>query len=121
VAQSDTERRGHAGEAGQPAPETHPHPSPRQYIKVAVILAIITAAEVGLYYIDLPNNPLIGLLVAFSALKFALVVLWFMHLRFDSPILKRLFVTGLILAGTVYAIVLVIFVFNRKSGTVIGG
>lgn len=101
--------------------ETRPHPGPREYIKVAVILAIVTALEVGLYYLDLPNGPLIGLLLLFSGLKFALVVLWFMHLRFDSPVLKRLFFTGLILAGTVYAIVFLITLANRSSGAVVGG
>jgi len=110
-----------AGQAGAPAPHSKPHPTPREYVKVAVILAVITALEVGLYYIDLPDGPLIGLLVMFSALKFALVVLWFMHLRFDAPILKRLFITGLILAGTIYAIVLFVTLANRSSGTVIGG
>jgi cytochrome c oxidase subunit IV len=117
----DTRQDHQAGPAGPPAPHTKPHPSPKEYIKVAVILAIITALEVGLYYIDLPDGPLIGLLIAFSGLKFALVVLWFMHLRFDAPILKRLFVTGLILAASVYAIVLFLTLANRSSGAVIGG
>jgi cytochrome c oxidase subunit 4 len=113
--------QGHAGPAGAPDPHTRPHPEPREYIKIAVILALITAAEVGLYYLKMPNNVLIVSLLVFSALKFALVVLWFMHLRFDAPILKRLFVTGLVLAGTVYMIVFIITLFNRKSGAVVGG
>jgi cytochrome c oxidase subunit IV len=103
------------------AHETRPHPSPREYVKVAVVLAVVTAAEVGLYYMSLPNGVLIVALLLFSAFKFGLVVLWFMHLRFDSPVLKRLFVTGLILAGTVYMIVFLIMLANRKSGAVIGG
>lgn len=118
---STADPRGKVGEAGQPAPETRPHPGPREYVKVAIVLAVITAAEVGLYYISLPDNLLIGLLVVFSALKFGLVALWFMHLRFDSPILKRLFVTGLVLAGSVYLIVFIITLANRKGGTVLGG
>jgi cytochrome c oxidase subunit 4 len=44
-----------------------------------------------------------------SAVKFSLVVLWFMHLRFDSRIFRRLFISGMILAISVYAIVLMIF------------
>jgi cytochrome c oxidase subunit 4 len=113
--------QGAVGEAGQHAPHTQAHPSPKQYIQVAVVLAVITALEVGLYYIKIPDNLLVGLLLVFSALKFALVVLWFMHLRFDSPILKRLFVTGIVLAATVYAVVFVITMVNRNSGTVLGG
>ena len=49
------------------------------------------------------------LLLFFAVIKFSLVVLWFMHLRFDSPIFRRMFVTGLGLAIAVSLIVLTIF------------
>jgi hypothetical protein len=42
-------------------------------------------------------------------IKFSLVVLWFMHLRFDSPVFKRLFVAGVILALSVFLVVLLTF------------
>jgi cytochrome c oxidase subunit 4 len=90
-------------------PELAHHPGPRQYVIVAVVLAIATAFEVGLYYLDMPHALFVGMLLFFATLKFSLVVLWFMHLRFDSAIFRRLFVAGLILAITVYMIVLVIF------------
>jgi hypothetical protein len=57
----------------------------------------------------MPHALFVGVLLFFATLKFSLVVLWFMHLRFDSAIFRRLFVAGLILAITVYMIVLVIF------------
>ena len=51
----------------------------------------------------------------FMVFKFAMVVLWFMHLRFDSRIFRRLFVTGIFLAIGVYLIVLLTFgVFTRS-------
>jgi cytochrome c oxidase subunit 4 len=88
-------------------PEPAHHPGPREYIKVAVVLAVATAAEVGLYYIPgIPSGLLITLLLFFAVIKFALVVLWFMHLRFDSLIFRRLFVTGLALAVVVYVVAL---------------
>ncbi len=90
-------------------PELVLHPGPRQYVLVAVVLAIATAFEVGLYYLDMPHALFVAMLLLFATLKFSLVVLWFMHLRFDSAIFRRLFVAGLILAITVYMIVLVIF------------
>src|SRR6266705_3929593 len=86
----------------------HP-PGPREYVKVAVILAVATAAEVGLFYMNLPHALFVVLLLVFAAIKFSLVVLWFMHLRFDSPIFRRLFLLGLSLATVVYLIVLSIF------------
>jgi cytochrome c oxidase subunit 4 len=74
-----------------------------------VILAVATAFEVILYYMDLPHALLASLLLFFAVLKFSLVALWFMHLRFDSRIFRRLFVTGILLAMAVYLIVLTIF------------
>ena len=85
----------------------HDHPTDRQYVAVALVLAAITAAEVGVYYItSIPHPLLIGMLCAMAFTKFTLVALWFMHLRFDSVIFRRLFVTGIVLAGAVYLIFL---------------
>jgi cytochrome c oxidase subunit 4 len=86
------------------------HPGPAQYVKVAIVLAVATGLEVGLYYIKgLPTGLLVFLLLFFAVIKFSLVALWFMHLRFDSRLFRRLFVTGIYLATTVYLIVLVTF------------
>ncbi|HEX2032508.1 MAG TPA: cytochrome C oxidase subunit IV family protein [Actinomycetota bacterium] len=94
---------------GLPA-EDVAHPGPRQYVTVAVVLAVVTAAEVALYYLEfIPQGVMIGLLMVLMVIKFALVALWFMHLRFDSPIYKRLFITGIILAFSVFSIVLLTF------------
>jgi cytochrome c oxidase subunit IV len=92
------------------------HPGPRQYVMVGVVLAVITALEVALFYLDfLPSPVVVASLLILMVLKFALVVLWFMHLRFDSAIYRRLFVAGLILALSVFVIVLVTFgVFFRS-------
>ena len=90
--------------------EDQGHPGPRQYVIVALTLAIVTAMEVGLFYVNfLPNAVVTASLLILMVIKFALVVLWFMHLRFDSPIYKRLFLTGLILATSVFVIVLLTF------------
>jgi cytochrome c oxidase subunit 4 len=90
-------------------PELAVHPGPRQYVMVAVWLALATAIEVAWYYTDVPHALFASLLLVLAVIKFSLVVLWFMHLRFDSRIFRRLFVTGLALALSVYMIVLVIF------------
>ncbi|HXF57208.1 MAG TPA: cytochrome C oxidase subunit IV family protein [Actinomycetota bacterium] len=90
------------------AAEVH-HPTPKDYVKVAVALAIATALEVALYYVKLPHALMVSLLLFFAVVKFSLVVLWFMHLRFDHPLFRRLFLAGLILALSVYVIVLAIF------------
>jgi cytochrome c oxidase subunit 4 len=85
------------------------HPSPKEYLRIALILAVITAFEVAIYYLDLPHNILIPALFFFSVIKFALVVLWFMHLKFDSRTYARFFVMGLAGAVTLFLVVLMIF------------
>jgi cytochrome c oxidase subunit 4 len=87
------------------ATHERPHPGPGEYVKIAVILAIVTAIEVGAYYISaLPRRVLSASLLVMMVVKFSLVGLWFMHLRFDSRLFRRLFVTGIILALAVYTI-----------------
>jgi len=87
------------------APE-HSHPSPAKYVGIAILLAVITALEVALYYIDMPEGLMVAFLLVLAVLKFSLVGAFFMHLKFDSPMLRRLFVTGIILAGVVYTVAL---------------
>lgn len=78
-----------------------------QYIRVAIILALVTAAEVGLYYTELDGLKLVSVLAGMAAVKFAMVVAYFMHLRFDGQLLRRMFVTGIVLACCVYFVALV--------------
>ena len=80
----------------------HAHPGDAQYMLVALFLAALTAIEVGLYYIDMSNSIMIPALVVLMVVKFGTVAAWFMHLRFDSQLFRRLFVSGLILAILVY-------------------
>ena len=85
------------------------HPSPKEYVRIAIILAVVTAAEVGIYYTKISRGILIPLLFAFAAIKFTLVVLWFMHLRFDSRTYARFFLLGLAGAITLFIVVLLTF------------
>ena len=89
------------------APRPHDaHPQPAEYVVIGLILAMLTAIEVALYYIDLSHNFLVVVLIALSAAKFAFVVLWFMHLKFDSPLLSRLFATGFFGAIVLFTVVM---------------
>jgi heme/copper-type cytochrome/quinol oxidase subunit 4 len=97
------------GEARLPA-EDQAHPGPREYVLIAVVLAVVTGLEVALFYMDfLPSTAVVSALLLLMTIKFALVVLWFMHLRFDPPVFKRLFVTGLALALSVFLVVMLTF------------
>jgi cytochrome c oxidase subunit IV len=99
--------------------ELRPHPTPRQYVLIAVVLVIITAFEVAASYLDgdINSNLLIILLTVMAAVKFFLVVAWYMHLRTDLRIFRRVFITGLLLAGAVYMIALsTLHIFNTGKG-----
>ena len=88
----------------------HMHPSDWKYVQIAIILALLTAAEVATYYID--TGPLeIPILLTLMVIKFVLVAMWFMHLKFDSPLFTRTFVAGLAMAVVVYIAVLSTFEF----------
>jgi cytochrome c oxidase subunit IV len=92
----------------------HDHPSEGIYIRVAIVLAILTAIEVALSYTDFNEDATIGLLLVFAAAKFVIVVAYFMHLRFDHPWFRRLFITGFILAIFCYiAYLSTLHVFSR--------
>ncbi len=80
----------------------HDHPSEMVYIKVAVVLAVLTAIEVALSYTKLNERLTAGALLVFAAAKFVIVVGYFMHLKFDHPWFRRLFVTGFVLATFCY-------------------
>ena len=50
-----------------------------QYVVIAAILAIITSIEVAVYYIDALEDFLVYILLCLSAIKFGIVVGYYMH------------------------------------------
>jgi cytochrome c oxidase subunit 4 len=90
------------GAEAQLHPAEHDHPSEKQYFVVALILAVVTAIEVGLYYVEMADNALVVSLGVLAIIKFVMVVMYFMHLKFDSPVFRRFFITGMVLAISVY-------------------
>jgi cytochrome c oxidase subunit 4 len=93
-------------------PHLHEHPSPRKYVNVAIILAIVTAVEVAIYYVEALKDLLVPILLVLAVVKFIMVGLYFMHLKFDSRTFRRFFVTGIVLALFVFGAVLTLF-FTR--------
>ena len=86
------------------------HATVRTYIQVAIALAIITAVEVATLYIPgIPNPVLVVSLLLMSAIKFYLVVGFFMHLKYDHPIMRALFVGPLAIAVAIILAVMALF------------
>lgn len=92
----------------------HDHPSDRSYVMIALILAALTAVEIGLFVLedDLPRGFVKLALIGLMIVKFWIVGAYFMHLKFDNIVLTQLFVSGLILAIVVYFIMLSAFEFS---------
>jgi len=93
------------------------HATVGTYVLVALVLTGVTALEVGVIYVRQLAPIIVPLLLAVSAAKFALVVLFYMHLRYDSRVLTFVFVGPLILAtGLAVALMTLtgaFLVFNR--------
>lgn len=90
--------------------EEHDHPSDWFYIKIAIILAIFTIIEVATYFIEMPDVVLIVVLTILMLIKFVMVGAYFMHLKYDTPWFRWLFILGLAFAIVLYFAML--FAFN---------
>jgi cytochrome c oxidase subunit IV len=93
------------------AEATHhrPHPTPKDYWKIAVVLAIVTAAEIWVTYVPALSSVVAPLLLSMGAAKFIIVVGWYMHLRYEERLMKNLFLIGLIATPILFGAVLFTF------------
>ena len=80
------------------------------YIRIALILAAMTALEVSTYYVDF-GGLFLPVLLILMVVKFFIVVSYFMHLKFDNKLFSFCFYAGLFLAVMVYVIALATFKF----------
>ena len=85
------------------------HPSPKEYVRIGLILGVLTALEIAASYAGVSGSILIPTLFILAVVKFAMVVLWFMHLKFDDRRYARFFVMGLSGAAVLYLVVLISF------------
>ena len=84
------------------------HASVGFYWMIGGILAILTAMEVAAVYMELGSFEVPFLLIL-SAAKFVLVIMFFMHLRFDSKIFTGVFLAGLVLATLMITALIVLY------------
>lgn len=99
--------------------EEHAHPGPGLYIRIAVVLFVLTALEVGAYEVARRGTPaglasmveplIVPILLVLSAIKFALVAMFYMHLKPDSKIFSGLFVFPLIIAAVIVVALVLLF------------
>ena len=95
-----------AAVAEHAAPHVH-HPGAREYVRIFFILVAITALEVAIYFVrDTIGGWFLPILFGLMISKLTIVVLWYMHLKFDDRRFARFFVMGLAGATTLYLVVL---------------
>ncbi len=106
-----------AGETGghHRHPDEKPHPGAATYGKVAGILLIITVVEVWVYYIPsfVASRLFVPSLLIMSAIKFAIVVMFYMHLKYDHKLFRTLFTGPLIIAIT--SLIALMFLFGQVA------
>ena len=95
----------HQTTAIQPA-----HPGAAAYVKIAVILAILTMTEVAIWYIPALAGILTPALIILSIVKFTLVVMFYMHLKFDSRFFSGVFLAGLFVAVSIILTMIALYV-----------
>lgn len=77
------------------------HPTPKKYAQIGAILAVITAVEVAVFYVDALRPILIPVFLILSAVKFVMVAMFYMHLKFDNRLFTGAFASGLLVAAFV--------------------
>ena len=87
----------------------HAAPSPLVYVVVAVILTVLTAMEVGVFYVSALRSVLVPLLIVLSGAKFTLVVMFYMHLRYDHLGYTAIFLPLLLLAALIICVLITLF------------
>lgn len=97
--------------------EKHEHPTWKQYKWVALILTVITIIEVWVYYIPsfVASRLFVPALLFMSAVKFAIVVAYYMHLKYDHKLFRALFIGPLIIA--ILTLIVLMFLFGQLSLT----
>ncbi|MCZ7628111.1 MAG: cytochrome C oxidase subunit IV family protein [Microthrixaceae bacterium] len=92
--------------------EGHTHgPTDSRYFTIFWVLFALTAMEVSTYFWeswfgegDVVRRIGVAVLLTIMVVKFALITGFFMHLRFDAALLKRVFVFGLLVALVIYLV-----------------
>ena len=107
----------HAQSHGEsPAHDAHEGATVRTYVQIFVVLFVITAVEVAASWLSdygVPQWIEVATLIILSILKGLLVVMFYMHLRFDSAWFRFLFISAMILATFGVGIFLVLFAYHR--------
>jgi cytochrome c oxidase subunit 4 len=101
--------------AHDPTAHEEHHPQWNTYWKVALILTLITVGEVWMYYVPsiVASRAFVPGLLTLSALKFAIVVMFYMHLKYDHKLFRTLFTGPLFIAASI--LIALMFLFGHLA------
>lgn len=93
--------------------EAHAHPTWATYKWVALILTLVTIVEVWAYYVPrfVASPAFVPALLIMSAFKFIVVVMFYMHLKYDHKLFRTLFIGPLIIASL--TLIALMFLFGH--------
>jgi cytochrome c oxidase subunit IV len=86
----------------------HAGPQPKTYWIIALVLAALTAVEITIPSVDALDPITLPALLGLGAIKFMIVVGFFMHLKFDKPLYRNLFFIGVLGAIIIFMVVLAV-------------
>jgi cytochrome c oxidase subunit 4 len=99
-----------AHESGADGAHPH-HPGAGIYVIVAAFLCVLTAMEITVFYVPALKTVIVPVLLVLAAAKFALIAMFFMHLKYDSWMLSSFFLFPLLMAFILLSALLMLFAY----------
>ena len=96
------------------------HPGAATYLIIAAFLVVLTAMEVTVFYLYALHPVLVPLLIVLAAAKFALVAMFYMHLKYDRWLLTGVFIFPLIIATLLLVSLILLFAYLSNHMAPIG-
>ena len=87
------------------------HPGASTYIIIAAFLIVLTVMEITVFYVHPLRPVLVPVLLVLAAAKFALVAMFYMHLKYDGWLLSTVFMFALLIATIVIAALIMLFTY----------
>jgi caa(3)-type oxidase subunit IV len=96
------------------------HPGAATYLTIAAFLVVLTAMEITVFYVHALHPVLVPVLMVLAAAKFALVAMFYMHLKYDNWLLTGVFVFPLIIATLLLVSLILLFAYLSHHMAPIG-
>jgi cytochrome c oxidase subunit IV len=94
--------------------EPRPHISNSVYLIVGGFLIVLTAMEITVSYIHALRPVMVPILVVLAIAKFALIAMFFMHLRYEKWVVNTMFVFPLTIALGVFIAMMGLFIYLSR-------